>query len=163
MRSHRLEGCGIRWVKAETIHITLKFCGEIPPEMAQSICELIEKEKTSGGFSLSISGIGGFPRLEAPRTIWVGVRGDTERLIKLHQKIDILTARRGVAKEWRKFSPHITLGRRNDGGALPPAAAEELRAASIELPAWRAEEFFFMKSELTPKGPIYTPLRKFIL
>ena len=111
---------GIRWVKPETIHITLKFCGEIPEEMARAVSSLLDKELPRGPFEL---------------------------------------AARGVAKERKKFSPHITLGRRSETTPLPADALRELTFDEISLPSWTVREVIFMRSELTPKGPIYTPLK----
>ena len=69
----------------------------------------------------------------------------------------------GVAKEWRKFSPHITLGRRNEQSPLPEESVRIIEKDKIELPAWSVKEIIMMKSELTPGGPIYTPLKYFEL
>ncbi len=151
--------CGIRWVKPETIHITLKFCGEIPEEMASAVSSLLDKELPRGPFELAAHGIGGFPKISAPRVVWTGIAGETEKLCALAQAADNLAARRGVAKERKKFSPHITLGRRSETAPLPAEALRELTFDEISLPSWTVREVIFMRSELTPKGPIYTPLK----
>ena len=74
---------GIRWVKPETIHITLKFCGEIPEETARALSSLLDKELPRGTFELAARGVGGFPKLSAPRVVWTGITGDTEKLCAL--------------------------------------------------------------------------------
>ena len=173
---------GIRWVKPETIHITLKFCGEIPEEMARAVSSLLDKELPRGpfelaarggggfpklsaprdvwtGITLAARGVGGFPKLSAPRVVWTGITGDTEKLCALARAADNLAARRGVAKERKKFSPHITLGRRSETTPLSSDALRELTFDEISLPSWTVREVIFMRSELTPKGPIYTPLK----
>lgn len=154
---------GIRWVKPETIHITLKFCGEIPEEMARAVSSLLDKELPRGPFELAARGVGGFPKLSAPRVVWTGITGDTEKLCALARAADNLAARRGVAKERKKFSPHITLGRRAETTPLPADALRELTFDEIALPSWTVREVIFMRSELTPKGPIYTPLKNYEL
>ena len=154
---------GIRWVKPETIHITLKFCGEIPEETVSSISSLFDKELPRGRFELSARGAGGFPKLSAPRVVWTGITGDTEKLCALARTADNLAARRGVAKERKKFSPHITLGRRAETTPLPADALRELTFDEISLPSWTVREVIFMRSELTPKGPIYTHLKNYEL
>lgn len=154
---------GIRWVKPETIHITLKFCGEIPPEMARAVSSLLDKELPRGAFELSARGVGGFPKLSAPRVIWTGIAGDTEKLAKLARAADDLAARRGVAKERKKFSPHITLGRRGEAAPLSAEALRSLESGGPDLPPWTVREVIFMRSELTPSGPIYTPLKIYAL
>ncbi|MCD8164585.1 MAG: RNA 2',3'-cyclic phosphodiesterase [Synergistaceae bacterium] len=156
-------GAGIRWVAPKTIHITLKFCGEIHPDMVEAIARILEKEDLGGAVEISVSRVGGFPRLCAPKVIWTGICGETDKLRKLQQKTEECAFRCGVAKEWRKFSPHITLGRRNEQSPLPEGSVRIIEKHKIELPAWSVKEIIMMKSELTPRGPIYTPLKYFAL
>ena len=122
--------------------------------MARAVSSLLDKELPRGPFELAARGVGGFPKLSAPRVVWTGITGDTEKLCALARAADNLAARRGVAKERKKFSPHITLGRRSE---TTPLSAEALR--ELTLPSWTVREIIFMRSELTPKGPIYTPLK----
>lgn len=160
--ARRADCRGIRWVSAKTLHITLKFCGEIELETLSAICGLLRKEKLGGKFSLSLSGVGGFPKLSSPRVIWSGINGDIEKLGKLHRAVEEYAHRCGVAKE-KKFSPHITLGRRKETGALAKNIVASLQKDKIELPEWSVEEIIMMKSELTRDGPVYTPLELFSL
>lgn len=127
--------------------------------MVSAVSSLIEKELPRGSFELAAHGIGGFPKISAPRVVWTGIAGETEKLCALAQAADNLAARRGVAKERKKFSPHITLGRRSETAPLPAEALRELTFDKISLPSWMVREVIFMRSELTPKGPIHTPLK----
>ncbi len=127
--------------------------------MVSAVSSLIEKELPRGPFELAAHGIGGFPKISAPRVVWIGIAGETEKLCALARAADNLAARRGVAKERKKFSPHITLGRRSETAPLPAEALRELTLDKISLPSWMVREVIFMRSELTPKGPIYTPLK----
>ena len=71
--SFRADSGGIRWVRAENLHITLRFLGDIDEAAVPGLAENIRS--TTGGFGkfrLSLSGIGGFPNLRRPRVIWVG-------------------------------------------------------------------------------------------
>lgn len=127
--------------------------------MVSAISSLLDKELPRGPFELAARGIGGFPKLSAPRVVWTGIAGDTEKLCALAGAAENLAARRGVAKERRKFSPHITLGRRAETAPLPAETLRELAFDEISLPSWTVREVIFMRSELTPEGPIYTPLK----
>lgn len=151
----------MRWVAPETIHITLKFCGEIPLEMIEAVSGLIAGARLGGAFTLSVSGVGGFPSLESPRVIWTGISGEVRHLSALQRKIDSFAVRCGVQRDWKRYSPHITLGRRSVAGRLDRAFLESMKKSEIDLPEWAVREIIFMRSELTPKGPIYTPLKKF--
>lgn len=131
--------------------------------MIEAMAGLLKKENLGGPLELSVSGVGGFPKLSAPRIIWTGIGGDIAGLKKLQQKTEDCAFRCGVAKEWKKFSPHITLGRRNEQGPLAAETLKSIEKDAIELPSWSVKEIVMMKSELTPKGPIYTPLKYFAL
>ncbi len=153
---------GIRWVSADTIHITLKFCGETERETVDALCRQLEKEDLGSAFRLSVSGTGGFPSLSSPRVIWAGIKGQTAELRRLQRVVEKCAGRFGIEEE-RRFSPHITIGRRRDTAPLEPGCAAALVRDAIELPEWTAEEIIMMESRLTPGGPIYTPLKHFAL
>ena len=103
--------------------------------MARAVSSLLDKELPRGPFELAARGVGGFPKLSAPRVVWTGITGDTEKLCALARAADNLAARRGVAKERKKFSPHITLGRRAETTPLPADALRELTFDEISLPS----------------------------
>ena len=156
--------CGeVRWVRPETIHITLKFCGEITAEVAEAMSGLLRAAKLGGAFSLSVSGIGGFPSIERPRVLWTGIEGDKASLAKLAASADRCAVRCGAAPERRGFAPHITLGRRDAITPLDAALIERWLAEPPKLEPWRVDELIFMRSELRPEGPRYTPLERYHL
>src|SRR5262249_45643969 len=73
----------IRWGSGDGFHLTLKFLGEAPDERLSTIRgTLIDavRESKIAPFGLSIDGLGGFPDVFAPRTVWAGVRGDSDGL-----------------------------------------------------------------------------------
>ncbi|MEG1604227.1 MAG: RNA 2',3'-cyclic phosphodiesterase [Cloacibacillus sp.] len=152
----------IRWVKPETIHVTLKFCGELPKETVAAITAELGRARLGAPFELSAEGIGGFPNLKAPRVLWTALRNETEALRALQKTVDGCAFRCGIEKE-KSFSPHITLGRRAERGPLALDCAAALIKTNISAAPWRVSEIIFMKSELTPSGPIYTPLEIFPL
>ncbi|MFR5880665.1 MAG: RNA 2',3'-cyclic phosphodiesterase [Cloacibacillus evryensis] len=120
------------------MHITLKFCGEIHPDMTEAIAKLLNKEDIGGPVELSVSGVGGFPSLSAPRVVWTGIGGEIGKLKKLQQKAETCAFRCGVAKEWRKFSPHITLDAAMNTDRCRRQPSND-RKDKIELPAWRVK------------------------
>ena len=131
--ARRAECPGIRWVSAETVHITLKFCGETEPKRAAAICSLLESEELGGRLRLSVSGVGGFPNFSSPRVIWTGINGETAKLKKLQRIAEDCAYRCGIPNEGR-FSPHITLGRRRDSGTLPEESAKAI--VDLDLPGY---------------------------
>ena len=147
-------GKNVRWVRPESIHLPLKFMGDIPAAMVERVLEALPPVAARfGPFELSISGLGVFPNSRRPRVLWAGVHGDLETLSSLQLAIDDAVGELGLPKEQRAFSPHLTLGRvRRDvpEGQLrrigEVVAAGELPGA----PSWTADTVNLMRTELDP-------------
>jgi len=160
----------VRWMKPEAMHLTLKFIGEFPdarlPEMKQALTA-VESEP----FDISFAGTGFFPSPKAARVFWVGVQAD-ERLQRLAAVVDDATAKLGIEREARAYTPHLTLAR---AGSARPARGKEdkpnnrfqkLRERLEKMPqpefgTMAAREFSLYRSKLSPKGSAYTKLERF--
>lgn len=148
----------IRWVSPETLHVTLKFYGEIQLDMIEELKKHLAGIKQKGPFEMSIDGVNGFPTLAAPNTIWTGVKTDMHRLMKTVQDIEHASLRVGVDRNRRELRPHITLGRRNILTPLDVAVTELLRKDPPRVEPWIVETITLTKSELFPDGPKYSQL-----
>ncbi len=152
----------MRWVDPNSIHLTLKFLGDIDVNITGRITAVME-EATSGThpFHLEISGLGVFPNPRRVQVIWVGMSGEVERLGQLQKRIESGLVPLGFAAESRSFTPHLTLARvrdrarpeeRQDLGRLIEStrfeAGSSLNVDSVNL----------MQSQLTREGPIYDRL-----
>ena len=150
----------VKWVDPNSIHITLKFLGEISEDSVDELTLAIE-ESAQGiqPFQLEVREVGAFPNLERVQVLWVGVKGELEQITQLQKNIESNTEQLGFSRESRAFSPHLTLGRvRNEarpnerqrlGKLLTDtsfAALHNVNVAAVNL----------MKSQLTPTGPVYT-------
>ena len=161
----------VKWVPAESLHVTLKFIGEFPEER---LAELKQQLAMVGGqsFNLSFRSAGFFtPR--SPRVFWVGIEAGHE-LAALAHAVDQATAKLGIPKEERAFTPHLTLAR--TGSGRPQGAREdrykpkmyELKARVETMPApefgtMLAREFFLYQSRTLSGGAQYTKLERFAL
>ncbi len=149
-------GGSVRWVRPEGIHLTLKFMGDIQPEMAERI--LAALPLVTARFSpleLSISGLGVFPNPRRPRVLWAGVHGDLESLSALQLAVDDAVGELGLPREQRAFSPHLTLGRvRRDvtEGQLRKIGQVVEAAELPGSPSWTADAVNLMRTELDPAG-----------
>ena len=79
----------VKWVDPKSIHLTLKFLGNIAQQQLSQIEEAISQ--ASQGVSplqLQLGGLGAFPSLGRPRVIWVAMTGEIERLVTLQKGID---------------------------------------------------------------------------
>ena len=159
--SRRRESHEVRWVDPSTMHITLKFCGEVRQTTISAILAGLKTLAPFGGLELSISGVGGFPCLTSPKVLWAGVRGDVDKLRILQKNVENIAYSAGIEKERRPFAPHLTLGRRNSALPLPDIALRGMTEHPISMETWHADGIILMKSVLSPLGPRYTPLGLF--
>jgi 2'-5' RNA ligase len=105
---------GVRWVRPGNLHLTLRFLGNGVDSnlLARLDMALNQIAGQTSPFILRARGIGAFPNLDRPRTIWIGLVG--EQLIQLAQQVDSAAAQAGFAPEGRPYAPHLTIGRVRD-------------------------------------------------
>ena len=65
-----------RWVRPESLHITLKFIGEKPAETVEQIQRALAGVR-SPHFDINFRGYGFFPTAKSARVFWVGVDSGT--------------------------------------------------------------------------------------
>ena len=151
-----LEGIqGVKWVKPDNIHLTLKFLGEVREsqigELNLAIKSCIRGIKP---FRISFSEIGGFPNLRHPKVIWVGVKEGMDILIELINRLEQEFSKLGFKPETREPSPHLTIGRIKKNKIVDA----ELKLRIFETSSFIADKVYLIKSTLTPDGPIYTDI-----
>jgi 2'-5' RNA ligase len=152
----------VKWVDPYSIHLTLKFLGNVSREMTPQITEAI-KEGAQGvsPFHLEIKGLGVFPNPRRVQVIWVGIGGEVASLLKLQKGIEPALAKLGFAPEGRAFTPHLTLGRVRER-ASPDERQKlgELIAGtrSETEPAFNVNSVSLMRSQLTREGAIYSQI-----
>src|SRR5581483_4007316 len=74
----------VRWVVEGTLHLTLKFCGDLDEDQVARLGELLAVEAGRWRpMALEYAGVGTFPDRGAPRVVWAGATGDVERLTGL--------------------------------------------------------------------------------
>ncbi len=143
---------GARWVRAENLHLTLRFLGEVNNVTAADVDDALAKLH-SPGFEMSLNGIGHFGEGRKLRALWVGVDANAD-LMRLQEKIEQALIRVGLPPEARKFKPHITLARfkSNPGARLQTylTAHNLWRAGPIAM-----ESFELYSSFTSANGAIY--------
>jgi 2'-5' RNA ligase len=153
---------GIRWIRPEGIHLTLKFLGSISKNDILNISGMVEKQtKDVGPLMLNVGTAGTFPDLKRPRVLWLGVGGETERLLILQKKMDTSLEDCGFKSEARTFSPHLTLGRIKSHKGISGLSQAIEDGKNFAAGSFHADGLTFFKSDLTPKGAIYTKLAYF--
>jgi RNA 2',3'-cyclic 3'-phosphodiesterase len=163
-----------RWVKPESLHVTLKFIGEEPDDFIPRIKDSLNTVRVSAT-QIHFRSHGFFPTATLARVFWVGMEADPQ-LALLARTIDDTMPPLGIPKEARAFSPHLTLARGAGSSGSPhgrksdaPNRAfklvqEKLSALPVpEFGTMTAREFFLYQSRLSPKGSTYTKLARFPL
>jgi len=151
---------GLRLVRAELVHVTLKFLGDVPQEKVGPVAEALGRVMAAP-FPVRVKGMGAFPG-RAVRVVWLGLEGDFQ---ELYEKVEQALKPLGFAPEARGFSPHVTLGR----VARPGAEMNRLlyariaNFAGLDLGSFTVDRFYLKKSTLTRGGPIYEDLAGFPL
>ena len=161
LSARRRESHEFRWASPQIMHITLKFCGERPAETVSQLLENLKHIRSNGPFDIQIDGIGGFPDLIRPKVLWAGISGETEALSALRNEVEKAAMRASIPRENKKYTPHITLGRRDSERTLPEETFLLMQRMQPLTGPWTVSEMILMKSELSPIGPRYTPLGLF--
>ncbi len=150
------------WVKPDNIHLTMKFLGDTPVDIIDSIADDFRYVLEGvAPIKLYLDGVGTFGGRK-PRVVWAGLSGETESLELIAKTIDDTTFKYGFKREKRRFSPHLTVGRIRKQINIPEllTAIENIQLERLDF---TADKISLINSELTPKGSIYTPLHEFML
>lgn len=151
----------VNWVRPENIHVTVKFLGTIPAPMVDQLFEALRGLGAQvSPFPLNIQGIGVFPDTRRPRILWAGLTGSVDKLIELHEHIQIVLEPLGFPIEEQSFHPHVTLARiKSDWGKVGKAltAGAYLEYREI-VSALVVDQLVLYRSELSSTGPRYEVL-----
>ncbi len=161
-----------RWVRPESLHVTLKFIGEQKAEQIEAITQRLRRVE-SAPFEAQVSRYGFFPTAKSPRVFWVGIQAGPQ-LAQLASDIDAAVAELGVPREERPYSPHLTVARtggrsadpkwRKGDGPNSTFAVLQKRLAAMGEPDFgkmTADQFILYQSQLSPAGSKYTKLERF--
>ena len=154
---------GLRTVRPEGIHLTLKFLGNIPANQVTQIgAEVGRAAAKHSAFDLTLGGIGVFPNRRSPQVLWAGVEGDLETLRDIQSDLEGLLETLGFAREKREFNPHLTLARLDNRVSREERqrAVDVLEQAGFGPVAIRASSVSLIRSILRPRGAEYRNLVK---
>jgi RNA 2',3'-cyclic 3'-phosphodiesterase len=154
----------VRWVRAEGIHLTLKFFGAIAATDVEIISAVIAQRTTAvPPFFLEVGWLGAFPDVARPRIIWMGIAGQLASLLSLQQDLEEEFFRLGFPKEDRPFRAHLTVGRVKVPKGIAGLAPAIEAAGNQTTGTFRVEEVALFRSSLLPQGAVYTKLTAFPL
>ncbi len=154
-------GFPVRWIEPEGYHLTLKFLGEVRPELLPHLEGAIDRVAgATVAFPLSIGGFGAFPTIRRPRVLWLGV-DPSPALRCLKQDLEWGLASHGFERETRAFHPHITIGRAEEAeGAGAFRGLDDLSAGLSFAAKVAAGTVDLMRSQTYKEATRYTVLRE---
>ena len=137
---------GVRWVRPENYHLTLRFIGEVPGYMAEEL-DLALANIRAKPFALSLSGLGTFEKGCRVQSLHV-VAERTPGLAHLQAKIETALQRAGLPPERKRFAPHVPL----------PKLAGFIQAHNLfRTEPVMVERFVLFSSQLGKEAAVYTP------
>ncbi len=147
----------VRWVAPDNLHWTLQFLGEVNDIDLYAICRAASRVASElDVFSLNSVGVHAFPSIEKPRTVWLGAGEGGDALRVLQDGIEDRMAKLGFRPERRRFTPHLTLGRVQQGSHGGAALSERLaELTDFDGGMMEVDEVVVYGSELTREGPTY--------
>jgi 2'-5' RNA ligase len=159
-REIKQTGANVKLVEAENIHITLKFLGDTDEALIGKIEEIMKNAvKGLEPFKIKLRGAGVFPNPKYIKVIWVGME-DGQVLGEIANKIDEQLSELGFDKEKRKFSAHLTIARVRNARNKDQLLRIIENYKDFEFTTINIDSIKLKKSDLTPKGPIYSNLIK---
>ena len=153
----------IRWIKRESLHLTLKFLGAVEEARIQGIQSALQTALAPlPRFTVSCRGLGVFPAIRRPRVLWAGLEGGA--LPSLAGATDATLEPLGFPREEREFKPHLTIGRWRETARGDDALRRELdRWRHHDFGASAVDEAVLFQSVLKRDGAVYTALTVFPL
>jgi RNA 2',3'-cyclic 3'-phosphodiesterase len=147
---------GVRWVRPEGIHLTLRFLGYARRDRLEVLIGTLgglANESVAG--AAEVSGLGTFPQGDRARVIWIGINVPSS-VLRLQQACERAAVAAGFAPETRPFAPHLTLGRWSEPAPRPTLPAPDLGRTSLDT-------LVLYRSQPGPRGSVYAPLETFAL
>jgi 2'-5' RNA ligase len=156
---------GLRWVRPEGIHLTLKFLGDVPARRLEAIERVLTRAvREPFRFSVQMAKLGSFGGSTGLRVVWVGLEGEVEGLARLAARVDAVLEPLGFPRERRPFAAHLTLARVKEGASPQDRRRLFDLVRSLELPplpSLTLEAVSLMQSTLEPGGARYQCMARF--
>lgn len=147
---------GVRWVKPEALHMTLKFLGETEESRIEEIAAALDEITAAiKAFDVVYGESGVFPSPRKARVIWVGLREGSEAVRELASKVDMSLNGIGFEPERRSYTPHLTIGRVRS--SLPEKVVYRCleEGASFTSDRCTITSTTLFESKLSPQGATY--------
>lgn len=149
-----------RAARTETLHLTLRFVGEVEESRVPALVAAGERAASKAPpIPCEIEGLGSFPKASRARVVWAGIkdRSAAEALGALAARLEAEVRAAGFPPEARAFAPHVTIARARGPGGF----ALRLLESTGPLAGFVATELVLVRSHLGPSGAHHEVLASF--
>jgi len=162
---NQIMGLGIdaKPVEDENIHLTLRFLGDVEENLIPGIERAMESLASIPPFRMRVRGVGVFPNLRSPRVVWVGVGEGSEILRSMRGILDRGLRGLKIYEDEHGFIPHITIVRVRGRANVDKLSRFVEENMDLDLGFSSVTKVVLKRSTLTPRGPIYSDVRRVLL
>ena len=153
-------GADLKLVEPQNIHMTIRFLSDITPDMVEKVFEEMKKTQFAP-FDAQINGLGAFPDLRYPRVVWAGIIEGADQLKNIFNQLEPRLRLLGFTPDPKGFNPHLTIARVKSGKNKTQLSEFITKNASYDFGTVNAKCLRLKKSDLTPKGPVYSTLKEY--
>ena len=158
-----LDGAEVKWVELKNLHITLKFLGETKLEIINSIIPKLKYiSRKYNGFEVLLKGVGIFKDFYRPKVVWFGLR-NCENFEKIKNEIENSLGDLGFEVDYRKFTPHLTVGRFKQTGSVKELRKLVNSNQDLYFQVIPVNEIILFESVLRNEGTEYKIIESFPL
>ena len=151
---------GLKVVRPELMHVTLKFLGDTEESLVDDIAAaMTEAARQTAPLKVTLKGMGAFPSMSNIRVVWVGMEGG-QTLAQIASRLDELLALKGFERDAKGFKPHLTVARARDGGGAQRVQELIRQNAATVFGEHTVDRILLKKSVLGPSGPTYSDVRE---
>ena len=152
-------GADLKVVEPKNIHITLRFLGNVTARTVEEIFGAMKRVQFAP-FDVKICGVGAFPDARYARVVWAGITEGADKLRGIFNQLEPLLRSLGFAPDPKGFSPHLTIARVRSARNKAELAKFINENLTYEFGVVRAACLRLKRSDLTPRGPIYSTLKE---
>ncbi|WP_150305088.1 RNA 2',3'-cyclic phosphodiesterase [Pseudomonas saliphila] len=151
---------GARWQRADQLHLTLRFLGDVDDTATLQILESLSGLRSAAP-EIRLHGTGCFGGSHRPFAFWAGVAPELP-LVQVREEIDSRLVPLALAPDRHAgFKPHVTLARIRGGDASAVRCAE--RHAGLTSEPFTLDAVSLFSSQQGLQGSIYSVLHRFPL
>jgi len=147
---------GLRWVRPENLHVTLRFLGETDEKKIDSLRREVESVTLPmARFQATLGGPGCFGSASTPRTLWFGIDAGAKDLSLLAQRLEHVARHLGFSPERKQWSAHVTIARNPRKGRVGDWK-EPLGSCGLSGMEFEVGNVCLISSKTLPGGPEYS-------